>query len=165
MNISTNRMTLLWLPRSLGKCMFVCVCLCRKAKKSTLIITFIEHSTPVLFTSFSPACLVSTFHLAHLASIRKRFVCQVAKARSTLDDVAMCLKNSGTKKSRMVFSRMKHFPLGPKIVRDMWGACKILKPLERDCMLCKPNNLPRKRVDPRKRVVFQMLFYRGCVSF
>ena len=143
--------------------MYVCVCVFVSKSQEKHLIFFIELSTPVLFTSFSPTCLVSTFHLAHLAS--KRFVCQVAKARSTLDDVAMCLKNSGTKKSRMVFSRMKHFPLGPEIVRDMWSACKILKPLESDCILCKPNNLPRKGGNPRKSVVFQMLFYRGCVSF
>ena len=76
-----------------------CVRVCQKAKKNTLpdlisqVSTFIELSTP-LFTSFLPTNLVSTFHLAHLTNI-KRFICQVAKAWSTLDDVSMCLKKFG----------------------------------------------------------------------
>lgn len=89
--------------------MHVCVRVFVSKSQEKHLITLIELSTPVLLTSFFPTCLVSTFHLAHLASIRKLFVCQVAKARSTLNDVAMCLKSFGTEKSRMVSSQRNHF--------------------------------------------------------
>lgn len=83
-----------------GVCESACLCACvcvKKPRKTpySFYWTFYPCISYILFSHVF--CWVSTFHLAHLASIRKLFVCQVAKARSTLNDVAMCLKILGPK--------------------------------------------------------------------